>query len=404
MERSLEVLLDDFQTFPAQICFFDIDVPKSQVAMMELYDKVTTSSKAKPFDLPPYLTMFSFYVLGKSAQAVPGVANTTYGDLGWTLDVSWTHPAYAPVGIVTSDSARFQEAYSQWTKMPLEDPALALLPGGNDFLTADMVDSNEFFALDDGPGSRLKFSFFRFYQTDLANQQMYVDAIQEIRDIFADHGLPKEQAFPYGPTFTFWAVFLELDPILMRTFLIDLAVICIITFVLLRSVTAAIASTLACGIIVVMVYGGTVAFARFNYFVVAGLLASAGISVEFTSHFIAAFEHEVGPLSDRLGSAMSQTAPALVHGAVSTFVSILPLVLNPITFVVKYFFGMFSLLVGAGLLTGLVALPGLLALLSPLSDLTKCKSDHAASIPASPAPTILQTHGSAEAEQKTISV
>ena len=68
------------------------------------------------------------------------------------------------------------------------------------------------------------------------------------------------------------------------------------------------------------------------------------------------------------------------------------------------FFGMFGLLVGAGLLTGLVALPGLLALLSPLSDLTKCKSDHAASIPASPAPTILQTHGSAEAEQKTISV
>merc|ERR1711920_1005978 len=91
-------------------------------------------------------------------------------------------------------------------------------------------------------------------------------------------------------------------------------VICIITFVLLRS-------------------------------------ATAGISVEFTSHFIAAFEHEVGPLSDRLGSAMSQTAPALVHGAVSTFVSILPLVLNPITFVVKYFFGMFGLLVGAGLLT-----------------------------------------------------
>jgi len=403
MERSLEMLLDDFQTFPAQICFLDIDVPKSQVAMLELYDKVTTSSKATPFDLPPYLTMFSFYVLGKSAQAVPGVANTTYGDLGWTLDVSWTHPAYAPVGIVTSDSAGFQGAYSQWTEMPLEDPALALLPGGSDFLTADMVDSNEF-SLDDGPGSHLKFSFFRFYQTGLDNQQMYVEAIQEIRNIFAESGIPKEKAFPYGPTFTFWAVFLELDPILVRTFLIDLAVICIITFVLLRSATAAIASTLACGIIVGMVYGGTVAFARFNYFVVAGLLASAGISVEFTSHFIVAFEHAAGPLSDRLGCAMSQTAPALVHGAVSTFVSILPLALSPITFVVKYFFGMFALLVGAGLLTGLVALPGLLALLSPLSDLTKRESDHAASIPAAPAPTILQTHGSPEADQKTVSV
>jgi hypothetical protein len=400
MERSLEVLMDDFQTFPAQICFFDIDVPKSQTAMLELYDKVTTSSKATPFNLPPYLTMFSFYVLGKSARAVPGVANTTYGDLGWTLDVSWTHPAYAPRGIVTSDSAVFQRAFSQWTEMPLDDPALALRPGGNDFLTADMVNAKEF-SLD---GSRLKFSFFPFFQTGLDNQQMYVDAIQEIRNIFADSGIPREKAFPYGPTFTFWAVFLELDPILVRSFLIDLAVICIITFVLLRSATAAIASTLACGIIVVMVYGGTVAFARFNYFVVGLLLASLGISVEFTSHFIAAFEHSAGPLSDRLGSAMSQTAPAVVYGAVSTFLGVLPLALSPITFAVKYFFGMFALLVGAGLLTGLVLLPGLLALLSPLSDLTKRESDHAASIPAAPAPTILQTHGSAESDQKAISV
>jgi len=39
-----------------------------------------------------------------------------------------------------------------------------------------------------------------------------------------------------------------------------------------------------------------------------------------------------------------------------------------------------------------------------IRDLTERESDHAAPIPAAPAPTILQTHGSVEAEQKTSSV
>merc|ERR1719291_1407246 len=75
-----------------------------------------------------------------------------------------------------------------------------------------------------------------------------------------------------------------------------------------------------------------------------------------------------GALEERLGLAMSHTIPPLFQGAISTFLSMLPLAFHDIKFVMKYFFGVFSVLVAVGLLTGLVLLPALLALLSPISD------------------------------------
>merc|ERR1719382_341228 len=136
----------------------------------------------------------------------------------------------------------------------------------------------------------------------------------------------------------------------------------------MRSFTSALASTLACGMVVIMVYGAATLFTKFNFFVVAGLLASTGISVEFTSHLIVSYNLLDGPLEEKLGLAMSHTSPPLLQGAISTFLSILPLAFHNIAFVMKYFFGIFSVLVAVGLLTGLVLLPALLALLSPLSD------------------------------------
>jgi hypothetical protein len=367
-QRALQVAFENYQTFHANICFYDLDVPEKQREMLELYDAVTTSHHAMPFDLPPYLTYFSYYVLGKGPQPVPNVANTTYSDMGWTLDSSWTHPLYAPFGTVTANNTKFYEMWEQWTTMPLDDPIQAYYPGGSDFITADLVGTNEY-ALESGPGSSLKFSFFRFYQTRLTDQETYLDAIKEVRDRFEASPLNKKNAFPWGPTFTYWSIFIELDPILVRTFLIDMGAIFLCTLLLLRSGTAALASTLACTMIVIMVYGGTVIFAKFNFFVATGLLASAGISVEFTSHLIASFTNTDGPLPERLGTAMAQTSPALIQGAVSTFLSMLPLAFNPISFVVKYFFGMFAILVAVGLLTGLLLLPGLLALFAPVSSL-----------------------------------
>lgn len=364
-QRSLVVLMDYYQTFPAKVCFYELDVPENQRNMLELHHAITTSAHAAPFDVPPYLTMFSFYVLPLGAQAYPGAtANETYADMGWTLDFSWTHPQWAPVGTMNSDHAKFYEMWHKWSKMPLDDPWQAFADPS--FISADLAFTNEF-AYTGGPGSDLKYSWFMFYQTDLFGQDSYVGAIKEVRDVFAASPLPPKNAFPWGPTFTFWSIFLELESILLRAFAIDMVVIFVISLVLLQSFTSALASTLACGMVVTMVFGVAMLFTKFNFFVVALLLASAGISVEFTSHLIVSYNRLEGTVDERLGLAMSHTCPPLLQGAISTLLSILPLAFHNINFVVKYFFGILSVLVAVGLLTGLVLLPALLALLSPVS-------------------------------------
>merc|ERR1712224_148131 len=65
---------------------------------------------------------------------------------------------------------------------------------------------------------------------------------------------------------------------------------------------------------------------------------------------------------------MAHTSPALFLGAVSTFLSLLPMAFNPLTYVVKYFFGMYAVCVGVGLLSSFLLLPGVLALISTVSD------------------------------------
>ena len=132
-----------------------------------------------------------------------------------------------------------------------------------------------------------------------------------MRDVFEASPLTKEQAFPYGGIFSYWSIFIELGPILRQVFAIDLGVIFIVTLFVLRSGTSAFASTFACAMIVVMVYGACMLFARFNFFIAAGLLASAGVSVEFTLHLVAFVDSLGGPLPERLGNRRRTPAPHL---------------------------------------------------------------------------------------------
>ena len=191
--------------------------------------------------------------------------------------------------------------------------------------------------------SYLQLSFIIFDQAPLTTQDDYLNAIKEVRDVFEASPLTNEQAFPYGGIFSYWSIFIELGPILRQVFAIDLGVIFIVTLFVLRSGTSAFASTVACAMIVFMVYWACMLLARFNFFIAAGLLASAGVSVEFTLHLVAFVDSLGGPLPERLGTAKAHTSPALVQSVVSTLLSLLPLSFNPLTYVVKYFFGMVSM-------------------------------------------------------------
>lgn len=371
-QRAIELLFEYFTFFGARIIFVDVDVPRRQGEMIDLYDQVIKAPWTTPREGPIYLTAFYRYLAAAGQTPTPGVPNSTLADFGYRLYDKYTHPIYAPMGIATEDPDEFYRLMASWNNIPLDDPAKAFLPGGAAYTTADGAGLNIFNHVDGNKSKPLRLSFFRFYQNDLKTDQDYLDSITTLREI-TDNSNFEGKAFPFGPIFTFWSTFIELEPILFRALLVDLGIIFAITAFLLRSIMAAVVSVLATALIVIQVYGLSMLFLQFNVFVAASLLAGAGISVEFTSHLIAAFCQSSSdePIAHRLGLALAHAGPALWCGSMSTILSLLPLAWNPVPFVTKYMFGPFAMIVAVGTFNGLCVLPVLLALLGRL-DCRQC--------------------------------
>mmetsp|Transcript_24419 Transcript_24419/g.36747 ORF Transcript_24419/g.36747 Transcript_24419/m.36747 type:complete len:664 (-) Transcript_24419:253-2244(-) len=401
LSRALELSFQEFTLFPSMLCFVDVDVPTQQAAMLELYSRVTSTPTTSPGDTLPYLTMFYFHLLSKGQETVPGHPNQTFAEQGWQLHGSYIHQLWAQFGIASQDSETFYQQYSQFKHMPLDDPAKAFVPGNDAFASADVSAVNEFSHLEGRPDAPLRFSFFRFYQKDLQSDQDYLDSIQEVRAIVDDSPL-RGRAFPAGPIFTFWSVFVELEGALLRAMVVDMGIIFCCTLLLLRSPIAALLSTLACSMIVLEVYGICMTFLQFNIFIAATLLAAAGISVEFTAHLVAAFYLADRELTtrDRLSQALAETCPAVFQGSVSTLMGILPMAFTPIPFIMQYMFAPFALVVAVGLINGIVILPAMMALCA-CPCLSKCGKGHpshetvgsAAPQASESLPTILQGDG-----------
>lgn len=361
--RPLELSFGEFTLFPSMLCFLDVDVPSQQSNMLDLYSKVTATETTMPGDNLPFLSLFYYYVFGAGFTPMAGQPNKTLADEGWRLNNSWTHPQLAPLGIASSNPETFYTQYSQFVHIPLDDPMKAFLPGGNGFAMSDAAGVQEFTHAGNSQSKPLRFSFFRFYQKDLRSDGDYLSSLKEVRDII-DASPLKGKAFPYGPIFTYWSVFLDLNQALLKALVIDVGVIFICTWLLLCSPTAALLGTLACGMIVLEVYGICMLFLQFNIFIAAAVLAATGISVEFTAHIISSFylQDSSRPGQERLGRALADTCPAVLQGSVSTLLSIAPMALTPVPFVTQYMFSPFAIVVAIGLLNGLVILPALMVI------------------------------------------
>lgn len=351
LHRAMELSFKYFTLFPSQLCFVDVDVPSAQREMLTLYDNLTATGMTQPGAGPTYLTMFyNTYLYGQ----------------GKLDSNSWMHPTLAPFGTATSNSTLFNQQWRSYATIPLDNPSLALLPQNQAYSNADVTGVFEFSYVGGTSDTSLKFSFFRFFQANLRNDDDYVESIKQLRSMI-DASPLKDKAFPYGPIITFFSVFLELENIVMKALAIDLGVIFFITLVLMRSFRAAFVSTAASCMIVLEMYGICMLYTRFNIFIAAALLAGAGISVEFTAHLIASFfldtEHAKNPKA-RLSKVLAEVGPPVLQGSMSTLISILPLALSRIPFVVKYLFAPFALVVAIGMLNGLIILPALLVLFS----------------------------------------
>ena len=107
---------------------------------------------------------------------------------------------------------------------------------------------------------------------------------------------------------------------------------------------------------------------KFSAIPAVSLIMSIGLAVEFTAHICTHFAAAKGSRNDRVGEAMHHMFKPVMDGGLSSFISLSTLSLSPFTFVILYYFGIYMLVVGIGMLNGLVCLPCVLALCGPVSD------------------------------------
>jgi len=354
--RALDLLFRDFNFFEARLVYRDLDVAANQAEMLRLHADVTNTTFTMPHALPPYLTMFYLY-----AAPVQASLNATLFEAG-ALAGTRAGQLYAPFGTVKQDA--FQGLYDAWSKMPLDDHAKALAPGGDVYQWADMVFTNEFAYRADG---RPQFSFNLFVLTDTKSDADFVQCIQEVTRI-VDASPLKGRAFVYADIFTYWSSFIGIDAVLWRALGITLAVMVFSTLLLLQSPSSAVIVAAMSMLIVINMYGICMVFLKFNTFIVSSILVGAGLSIEFTAHIASSFVLSTGSPEERLARVMKETYPAIIQGSVSTVLGLGPLLFSRIPFVRYYLFAPFAIVVAVGMFNGLVVLPSLLALSARLLE------------------------------------
>lgn len=97
---------------------------------------------------------------------------------------------------------------------------------------------------------------------------------------------------------------------------------------------------------------------------------AVGIAVDYSLHVMHAFMLETGTRTERAAAALSKMGVAVLYGATSTFLAVLPLSLSNL-YVYQVFFRCCAGIVVLGAFQALVVLPVLLALLGPNSALAQ---------------------------------
>jgi hypothetical protein len=356
--KGLRTAADLFTTSPVELYYHNVDIPNHQHAILNLLTDIFSVEHVIPNTVPPFLAMFYGYVQVAAAAGVPGLPNTTLADLGWKFETSaGSHPIYAPMGVAAPD--KFYEMFENFRSFPFDDPARAYMPGGNAFVMADLVGAMEFAY--DGNG-HIKLGFDRLFSVDCKSTAENVEVIEAVRAKIQASPL-KGKVFPSGPQFTYFEIYRELKTIFWKTFFLDLGVIFIVIAFTLRALWPAVASTVACALIVVEIFGVCALYAKFNMVSAAALLMGMGLSVDFVVHVVASFQLSQGSIGERLTRAVCATFPAVLLGGISTFVSLLPMGFSDLPFTRRYFFGLFVTVTGFGLLNGILVLPAMLGLI-----------------------------------------
>lgn len=208
-----------------------------------------------------------------------------------------------------------------------------------------------------------------FYLNNLGSTEDITDMIEQVRGIckkFEDRGLPN---FPAGIPFTFWEQYLKLRFFLFLALACVLVAIFLVLCVSLMSIWAATVTVFVLAAMVLELFGvlGLLGI-KLSAAPAVILIMAVGVGVDFTIHILVGFVTSIGGRNRRTQMSLELMMAPVVHGAISTLLSIVMLAFSDFDFIVKYFFYVLSALVLLGLVNGLFFLPILLSLVGPPAE------------------------------------
>ncbi len=176
-----------------------------------------------------------------------------------------------------------------------------------------------------------------FYLNNLGETEDITETIEQVRAVckkFEERGLPN---FPAGIPFTFWEQYLKLRFFLFLALACVLVAIFLVLCLTLMSIWAAALIVLVLAAMVVQLFGvlGLLGI-KLSAAPAVILIMAVGVGVDFTLHVLVGFVTSIGGRNRRTHLAIELMFAPVVHGAVSTLLSIAMLAFSDFDFIVQY--------------------------------------------------------------------
>eukprot|EP00756_Hemistasia_phaeocysticola_P014850 Hpha_TRINITY_DN15364_c4_g2::TRINITY_DN15364_c4_g2_i1::g.91242::m.91242/K12385/NPC1; Niemann-Pick C1 protein len=191
-----------------------------------------------------------------------------------------------------------------------------------------------------------------------------VESMEEVRNLLDNSGL---NLFAYGTTYALHEQYVHSVDTLTTALCLGLGAALVV-------VTVIGGCSLRMGLIVTMVLAsGQVTFIamliayglKLNAYSIVSILFGIALGVEQTVHLARVFLVAQGNKAQRVTFALREMTGAILEGATTTFVAVLPLAWARVDFYYDYFFGMYASMVALSLFFALFPLPVLLCWFGP---------------------------------------
>jgi len=192
-----------------------------------------------------------------------------------------------------------------------------------------------------------------------------VDAMQTMRSSVDEADL--DEAFPFDANFIFFEGDAVIKDETIKSILISLAGVFVVTFVLIGNARAASIVLLGVCFSVVDLLG-LMHFLDINLNTVSviTLALAIGLTIDFSAHVGLLFVTSVGSKKERVTRALSHLGPALTHSGFTTVIAI-SILAGARSYVFQVLFKMFVLIISLGMIHGMLVVPVVLYFAGPES-------------------------------------